>query len=246
MKSYLALFSFLVILSSCSKNPVPSTNINNSDSSMSALINGVEWGTNNISTINDSLSNNLIAIVGNGAGTIKLSVITFPAFDSGSYNFRPANIDSNSTGLLTTLSAQSLSSGVRISWAVTNGNDLSHFILQRSTDGVNFTEIGTVQVSNSATNYSFEDIMPAPLDYYRIEMVATNGEIEYSSIVVAHFSSNNFAEAFYNGIPGSNGNITIVSNDAVNRIITGTFSFDCVNSSNQLIFIRNGKFNIHY
>jgi len=257
MKLCLPLFFLLLVFYSCTKKPAPSTTTNNntSDSSISAQINGVEWATNNITPIRDTFTNGLIAVIGNGAGTsLQIGIFTNPAFDTGTYNFRPAGVDSTGNGsvLFSSFRAISNSLTVQLNWSTQQEVNINSYKIERSHDGVNFALIGNVQPignNNNTTalnNYSFIDQAPEPGEnYYRIIAVAANGNQEYSFIAAVSFSSQP-ATAFYNSIPGSNGNIIIISNDTTNHIITGTFEFDCVDSSNQLIQIRNGKFNIHY
>ena len=254
MKFYLPLFSLLIVFYSCTKSPAPSTNTpNTSDSSISAQINGVEWGTNNITLIKDTFTNTLTAFIGNGSGTtMQIGIFTNPAFSTGTYNFRPAGIDSTVPGsvVFSSFTALDYSSTTRLSWNTQQEVNMNSYEIERSFNGVDFSAIGNVQATgnnNTGTNnYSFIDQSPIPGEnYYRIKAIAENGNVEYTSVTVVHFSIQP-ATAFYNSIPGSNGNIIIVSNDTTNHITTGTFEFDCVDSTNQLIQIRNGKFNIHY
>jgi len=61
---------------------------------------------------------------------------------------------------------------VLVAWVTAQEQNASHFDVQRSTDGVNFTTIGTVQAkgnSSSRTSYSFTDNdVPNGVSYYRL------------------------------------------------------------------------------
>ncbi len=62
----------------------------------------------------------------------------------------------------------------------------SHFIIQHSTDGNSFTDIGTVKaIGSGATNsYSFKDNnLIDGVNYYRLKSVDKDGAIMYSKVV---------------------------------------------------------------
>lgn len=58
--------------------------------------------------------------------------------------------------------------------------------IQRSSDGLNWEEIGAVQAagySSHLVSYSFVDLMPLPgVNYYRLKLVDTDGAVEYSVV----------------------------------------------------------------
>jgi D-arabinose 1-dehydrogenase-like Zn-dependent alcohol dehydrogenase len=60
--------------------------------------------------------------------------------------------------------------------------EISHFEVQRSTDGTNFTTIGTVSASANETNYTFTDLQPAAVNYYRLLTTTADGSTVYSPI----------------------------------------------------------------
>jgi photosystem II stability/assembly factor-like uncharacterized protein len=74
---------------------------------------------------------------------------------------------------------------VRLYWTVHQGNDLSHFVVERSTDAVDFKEIGTVEASKGSglRNYDTVDSKPhAGTNYYRIREVSKDGGRHYSAL----------------------------------------------------------------
>lgn len=78
-----------------------------------------------------------------------------------------------------------------ISWATSNETDNSHFILERSSDGIYFEMIGGVTSKNNfsgkITEYSFTDTTaPDGITYYRILQVDKDGSASYSKIVTAN------------------------------------------------------------
>jgi hypothetical protein len=74
-----------------------------------------------------------------------------------------------------------------LSWQADKGVDFSHFVVERSSDGVNYISLGQVQASTSAAltlQYSFIDIAPAGgANYYRLKMVDIDGRYQYSGII---------------------------------------------------------------
>jgi len=74
-----------------------------------------------------------------------------------------------------------------LQWTTSNENNNDYFNVLRSTDGRNFTKIGTVRGqgnSSVAQDYSFDDGSPVDgVDYYRLEQVDLDGKSTYSTIV---------------------------------------------------------------
>jgi hypothetical protein len=83
------------------------------------------------------------------------------------------------------------------------------FTIERSTNGVSFTAIGTVAGTN-ATSYNYTDIAPNlnGKNYYRIKEVEVNGQVSYSDIRLVKFGKDVKVEVY--PVPAiSNLNITI-------------------------------------
>jgi hypothetical protein len=74
---------------------------------------------------------------------------------------------------------------VSLKWTTTNEINTSHFEIERSSNGVEFTKIGSVNSANSSglNNYSSEDIQPLKgLNFYRLKQVDIDGSFKYSNI----------------------------------------------------------------
>lgn len=88
---------------------------------------------------------------------------------------------------LTTWSVSALDNNqAQLKWTATDAINFDHFVVQRSTDGANFEDVGTVAaVSNasSAQSYSYTDTdnWDGKL-YYRLKMVDIDGKENYSNI----------------------------------------------------------------
>ena len=77
----------------------------------------------------------------------------------------------------------------QLKWTTQKAFNAVKFIIEKSTDGTNYREIGSTPVSynNSvaASQYYFSDVSTATgKNYYRLRIVSTNGKISYSDVVV--------------------------------------------------------------
>ena len=95
--------------------------------------------------------------------------------------------------MLRNFSVTKLSSdAAQAKWTVDPGFGWGYFALQRSTDGLQFTSIGTEAATDNnsiAENYSYTDNSPSRgINYYRLAMVNAVGVTSYSPIGVLTFS----------------------------------------------------------
>lgn len=72
----------------------------------------------------------------------------------------------------------------KVSWSVTDNSTPDRFEVLRSTDGVNFSTIGTVEGSTSLQYEFLDQQLPAAKVYYRLRMIDVDGTAELSRIVV--------------------------------------------------------------
>jgi trimeric autotransporter adhesin len=84
---------------------------------------------------------------------------------------------------------------VLVGWETSSEVNSSHFIVQRSLNGIDFSsEVGIVPATgNSATKrtYSLFDHSPVTgLNYYRIKQIDIDGRFSYSSVVAVSFEKN--------------------------------------------------------
>jgi hypothetical protein len=87
---------------------------------------------------------------------------------------------------------------VKLQWTTSSEINASHFIIERSADGIHFSAISTVQAignSQSDINYSKEDNDPLPgKSYYRLKMVDIDTKSEYSTIRIVFLSATAMAK----------------------------------------------------
>ncbi len=74
-----------------------------------------------------------------------------------------------------------------LKWASQNENDLKEYVVQRSPDGIHFSDIGKVDAANdlNTANYMFDDPDNVfNVVYYRLELInRINSDIKYSRII---------------------------------------------------------------
>ena len=74
-----------------------------------------------------------------------------------------------------------------LSWAATQDPNNSYYDIQRSTDGITFTDLGRIYANATSTTticYHFRDTQPsAGINNYRLRLVDKNGKVSYSAIV---------------------------------------------------------------
>jgi Secretion system C-terminal sorting domain len=77
---------------------------------------------------------------------------------------------------------------VLLKWRTLSESNTDHFEIERSTDGINFSQLGTKAAAGSSVterNYDFADPnMNGSIYYYRIKLVDFDGKLSYSNVVV--------------------------------------------------------------
>ena len=98
------------------------------------------------------------------------------------------------------LEGQNLQVGTMLTWSTAFEEDNSIFIVEKSEDGANFTNIGTVEAAGNSDDikgYNYLDIMAnAEQTFYRLKQVDVDGSSSYSEMVsVPQVFTNNFMVA---------------------------------------------------
>lgn len=91
---------------------------------------------------------------------------------------------------LSSISAAQENKDIAIKWHTSTKLNTSHFIVQHSTDGSSFTDIGTVPATGRANGYSFIDNQPTNgTNYYRLKSVDKDGATSFSKVVSASLTT---------------------------------------------------------
>jgi hypothetical protein len=124
-----------------------------------------------------------------------------------------------------------------LQWQNPNQTSLSSFIIERSTDGVNFKAIGSVSNGpDKVITHSFVDQLPSKgVNYYRLHQTAVNGSVDYSAIRSLSFSNvrimpNPARDKFTVTIAGNNKPLTIyVVSSTGKQLISYNMSSESLN-----------------
>lgn len=109
-----------------------------------------------------------------------------PAYNdhTQSYNFSPITLPVHLMQF--DVSLDNNMSTTTLSWLTASEENSSHFIIEHSTDGRTFSEIGEVNAAeNSITKTTYEFMHEHPqqkLNYYRLKAIDLDGTFEYSEI----------------------------------------------------------------
>jgi len=102
---------------------------------------------------------------------------------------------------LSTFNINAKNNSALLNWAVENQDATSsYFAIERSTNGTDFNQIGTVNAtSDSQASYSYTDngINLSGTVYYRLKMVDKDGQFTYSDIKSVQFKNLSFAVNLY-------------------------------------------------
>lgn len=83
-------------------------------------------------------------------------------------------------------------SNVKLDWASSKAWDFSHYELERSTDGITFDYLNTIDAeenTNWIVNYSYTDRQPlSGISYYRLKAVDIDGKFEYKGLEVVQLA----------------------------------------------------------
>jgi len=97
---------------------------------------------------------------------------------------------------LTSFTAVNNNYRIKLEWETQYEQNSKHYTIQRSTDGVNFTDIDKVSAagtSNVPLSYNYTDVLPVmlqnvPTVFYRLQSVDIDGQFSNSQVVAVHLN----------------------------------------------------------
>jgi len=148
---------------------------------------------------------------------------------------------------LFSFTAQKVNNNALLKWITEIEINSDHFMVQRSDDGINFTDRGKVNAqgnSNTRTSYSFTDALnsQSAIVYYRLKMVDKDGTYAYSKIVAIKLNGSMSEEGFsvYPNPFISDIKVMVnVSTDANARI--RLIAFDGKEMLNRMVDVQKGE-----
>ena len=112
------------------------------------------------------------------------------AIDRFSIVFKEASILPITSAFLT---AKLQDGGVALAWTVLNEKNMQSYVVEKSTDGANFSIAGTVSASTGShanSAYNLFDATPAlGTNYYRVKMISSDGSYSYTMVAEVNVTS---------------------------------------------------------
>lgn len=126
---------------------------------------------------------------------------------------------------------------VQLKWTTAKGFAADKFIIERSTDGLNFNSIGTMNVAannnNTVSQYYFSDISaPSGNIFYRLHIVKSNRPAAYSNVI--EISSK--GKVSISVMPNP---VTDVFTVKFQHAITANYNMSIVSAEGRMIFSNN-------
>ena len=128
---------------------------------------------------------------------------------------------------------------IGLQWLANNQQSNTSYVIQISTDGQNFTNLGTAESNASSEGSSAEyqyqyNFDPANVGklYFRIEEVSPSGKISYSVVLVVNPGAGGAGDISYQTFPNPATNSLLFQ---FNSNQTGNFVLELVNTAGQII-----------
>lgn len=128
-----------------------------------------------------------------------------------------------------------LDRGNLLNWKTSAEQEVAHFQVEKSTDGINFKNFETIEsdATKSGENeyWFFDTHLGVPKSYYRLKIVANDGASSYSQVIVMNKQQpNQLAVVAYS-------NVRVKSNFdlSLDSVIEGQLEYALINSQGKLI-----------
>lgn len=146
--------------------------------------------------------------------------------------------------VLTNFSGKPLTDYNELSWTTVSEQDILHFIIEYSTNGIDFIPVGSVPATNTAgaKNYKFRHSgVLVSKAYYRLKMVELNNNYSYSPIILVTSAKNKDVKVYPTIVKNSSLNInsgfpvetimvsTLSGQELYKKAINGTEGFFTIN-----------------
>jgi hypothetical protein len=126
-----------------------------------------------------------------GTYTVRIKSTSFSGASCESYTTATVIVLTTLPVNLLSFEANYANNAVFVIWKTASEQNVSHYEVERSYDGVSFSKIGTVNSGNfsSAHQYRFTDNnIAGDVIYYRLKIVDVDGKTKYSKIAVVRIS----------------------------------------------------------
>jgi uncharacterized repeat protein (TIGR03803 family) len=123
----------------------------------------------------------------------------------------------------------------KLTWKATCTGNVD-FVVQRSTGGISFSDIGMVMAfaQDCDNPFGFEDAAPAQRSYYRLKMKEQNGEFTYSSVILLDRTASITRDVRISPNPASGDAVIRITSDRA-----GVFTYQLVDMAGRVL--QTGK-----
>jgi hypothetical protein len=136
-----------------------------------------------------------------------------------------------------------ISAGTQISWQTLQEQNTTFFLIRRSTDGIAWTEIGSVIAagnSQAALSYSYTDLQtPSAASYYQIMQRDLDGRQTYSPVLMSHCGQPESIKVYPN--PVQNNCWVSIQSDAASTIMLRLFDSRGALVQTKAVSIQSGS-----
>jgi hypothetical protein len=130
----------------------------------------------------------------------------------------------------TNIGLSKLNNSVSVSWGIATEINANNYFVEKSTDAINFSSIGTVAAKNLG-KYSFTDASPASgTNYYRIKEVDFSGEYQYSKIATINLTETHTSLNIVDN-PVTNGRLVL----QMNNYTQGSYTINIFTAAGQKV-----------
>ena len=122
---------------------------------------------------------------------------------------------------LLSFTATKENSSVEMSWTVSENETGDFFVVEKSTDGKNFSDVATVETNGmkGTSEYAYTGNASATTTYYRLKIVNRDNSVSYSKVVIVKGEDEQAEIKVLNNPATSNLNITYKANNQVNTTL---------------------------
>ena len=132
----------------------------------------------------------------------------------------------------THINATQKGASVQVDWKVTTEQNIKQYVVEKSTNGINFVAIAT-QAANNINNSSYTAMDNSPItgsNYYRVLSTDNNGKQQYSNVAVVKIGGKQSSISVYpNPIAGN------VMNLQLENIAKGNYTIQLVNTQGSVV-----------